>query len=125
MAYYERGQIEAMSAGLITMRRRSSSPSWFRADDAPAKMLGPCGDNVVRLFEAQDFSKPPGTIGPYWRHACAFRRMCVGSSTVFPPPRGRESRPRTCVWDEGLPIQGTWTPMLLTSLFAVMAKPLT
>lgn len=55
MAYYEQGQIEAMSAGLITMRRRSSSPSWFRADDAPAKMLGPCGDNVVRLFEAQDF----------------------------------------------------------------------
>ena len=55
MAYYERERIEAMSAGLITMRRRGGSAPWFRTDDSPARMLGPCGDDVLRVFAAQDF----------------------------------------------------------------------
>jgi SAM-dependent methyltransferase len=55
MAYYEREGIEAMSAGLITMRRVSGRANWFCADDAPEKMLGPCGEAVARRFELHDF----------------------------------------------------------------------
>jgi Methyltransferase small domain len=55
MAYYEREGIEAVSAGLITMRRMSGRANWFCADDAPEKMLGPCGEAIVRHFESHDF----------------------------------------------------------------------
>jgi hypothetical protein len=55
MAYYEQLGIEAVSAGLITMRRRSGASNWFRADDAPVKMLGPCGDFVELGFRLTDF----------------------------------------------------------------------
>jgi SAM-dependent methyltransferase len=55
MAYYEREGIEAMSAGLITMRRMSGRVNRFCADDAPEKMLGPCGEAIVRRFELHDF----------------------------------------------------------------------
>jgi hypothetical protein len=55
MAYYEQQNIEAISAGLITMRRRSGRTNWYRADDGPEKMLGPCGEHIVRGFELRDF----------------------------------------------------------------------
>jgi ubiquinone/menaquinone biosynthesis C-methylase UbiE len=52
---YEKARIEAVSAGVITMRQRRGSRNWFRADEAPEKMLGPCGEDVLRAFEARDF----------------------------------------------------------------------
>jgi SAM-dependent methyltransferase len=55
MAYYEQQRIDAIGAGLITMRRSSAHANWFRADDGPEKMLGPRGDHVVRGFELRDF----------------------------------------------------------------------
>jgi hypothetical protein len=55
MAYYEELGIEAVSAGVITMRRSSGHPNWYRAEDAPEKMLGPCGDSIIRGFELRDF----------------------------------------------------------------------
>ena len=55
MRYYQELGIEAMSAGLITMRRRSCASNWYRADDAPEKMIGPCGDSVAMGFDLTDF----------------------------------------------------------------------
>jgi SAM-dependent methyltransferase len=55
MAYYEEQRIHAISGGLITMRRSSGHANWFRADDAPEKMLGPCGEHIVLGFELRDF----------------------------------------------------------------------
>ena len=55
MAYYEDLGIEAVSAGVITMRRSSGQSTWYRAEDGPEKMLGPCGDSIVRGFELRDF----------------------------------------------------------------------
>ncbi len=54
MNYYERLGIESVSAGMITMRRRKGS-NWFRADESPEKMVGPCGEVIVRGFELRDF----------------------------------------------------------------------
>ena len=55
MAYYEREQIEALSGGVITLRRRTAPANWFRADDGPEKMLGPAGDGIALAFEVHDF----------------------------------------------------------------------
>jgi len=55
VAYYDRERIEAISGGLITMRRVSGRANWFRADDGPEKMLGPAGEFVARGFELRDF----------------------------------------------------------------------
>jgi hypothetical protein len=55
MRYYEGEGIESMSAGLITLRRTSTRPNWWRADNAPAKMLGPCGEAIRHGFELRDF----------------------------------------------------------------------
>jgi hypothetical protein len=55
MAYYKSQGIASMGAGLITMRRSDGRANWFRADDAPEKMLGPCGDDIVRGFEVSNF----------------------------------------------------------------------
>ena len=55
MAYYERQGIEAIGAGVITMRRSRGPDRWFRAEDAPEKMVGACGDSIVRGFELRDF----------------------------------------------------------------------
>ena len=55
--YYERERIEAISGGLITLRRRSEGANWFRADDSPNRMLGPAGQAILQGFEAHDFLK--------------------------------------------------------------------
>jgi len=55
LAYYEQAGIEAVSGGLITIRRRSGAANWFRADDAPAKMLGPAGDGILLGFALRDY----------------------------------------------------------------------
>ncbi len=55
MAYYEQQKIVAVSAGMITLCRTSGKTHWFRADEAPEKMLGPCGDDIARGFEVRNF----------------------------------------------------------------------
>lgn len=55
MDYYERQRIEAISLGVIIMRRASGRTNWFRADDAPENMRGPCGDAMLRGFALRDF----------------------------------------------------------------------
>ena len=55
MACYGREGIEAISSALLTLRRRSGGATWLRADDAPATLLGPVGDYIVRAFQCRDF----------------------------------------------------------------------
>jgi hypothetical protein len=54
MAYYERERIEAVSFGLITLRRRAARPNWFRCDSLPA-LRGTCGAAVEQRFLRWDF----------------------------------------------------------------------
>jgi len=55
MSYYERERIEAISTGLITMRRTSRRSNWLRADDVPEKSFGSIGDDIARGFETYDW----------------------------------------------------------------------
>jgi SAM-dependent methyltransferase len=55
MTYYQELGIEAISVGLINMRRRSTGQNWFRTDEAPAKMIGAAGEYVELGFALTDF----------------------------------------------------------------------
>jgi hypothetical protein len=55
LRYYDHLGISHIGAGVITMRKRSASRNWFRADEAPDSMLGPCGDGIANGFLLQDF----------------------------------------------------------------------
>jgi hypothetical protein len=59
-AYYQRERIEAVSGGVITLRRRGGGTNWFRADEGPPKMLGPAGDAIALGFELRDFLEAHG-----------------------------------------------------------------
>lgn len=56
ISYYERAGVEAISTGLIAIRRRGSAPSHrIRIDEAPATTSGPFGDFVALGFELGDY----------------------------------------------------------------------
>ena len=40
---------------IINIRKSHEKEIWFRPDEAPEKMLGPCGKNIEQGFEAFDF----------------------------------------------------------------------
>lgn len=54
MEYYDREQVEAISAGMVFLRRRSGAAHWFRLDEMPPQPPGPYGDAVLRGFTARD-----------------------------------------------------------------------
>ena len=62
MKYYEAEGIVEMSAGTIVLRRRTTKDHWFKIDEAPPQMLGPCGDDVHRMFTLRDYLVSLGSI---------------------------------------------------------------
>jgi precorrin-6B methylase 2 len=52
--YYRREGIEAITGGMVVLRRRSGARNWVRAIEVPRRPSGPAGDHVFRLFEARD-----------------------------------------------------------------------
>lgn len=58
--YYQRERIQAISHGLITIRKmRTDGPArqpWFHLEDFPASMAGYAGDQILRLFTGRDFA---------------------------------------------------------------------
>jgi hypothetical protein len=55
MSYYEREGIEAVTYGLITLRRSDHGRNWVRYVKVPKGSGGPGGDHVLRRFKLQDF----------------------------------------------------------------------
>ena len=53
MDYYDRNRIEAIDAGIISLRRRSGGPNWVRIDQESDPALYP-GDAILRGFAAHD-----------------------------------------------------------------------
>jgi methylase of polypeptide subunit release factors len=52
--YYRREGIDAITEGMVVLRRRSGSRNWVRAIEVPGSPTGSAGDHVLRLFEARD-----------------------------------------------------------------------
>ncbi len=56
LAYFDGLGIASVGAGIITIRRSpGKTTNWARADEAPPRMLGPCGEDVERGFALRDF----------------------------------------------------------------------
>lgn len=54
--YYATSGIEALSMGAVILRRRTDrSAGWFRADDWPAKPAESCSDQILRVFQFEDY----------------------------------------------------------------------
>lgn len=54
MEYYRTEGIEAVSAGVIVMRKAGGRVPWFRAEDSPP-IQGQVGQDIVMLFDHQNF----------------------------------------------------------------------
>jgi methylase of polypeptide subunit release factors len=54
LEHHRRLGIEAISDGVISLRKRSGASNWLRFDEAPQR-IGPCGAAVERGFVAADF----------------------------------------------------------------------
>jgi hypothetical protein len=61
MRYYDREGIEAVTYGLIAMRRRNDRPGWVRFVRVPKGSSAPAGSHVLRRFELQDFLESTGS----------------------------------------------------------------
>ncbi len=53
--YYEQQSIQSIGAGIITLRKSSGRSAWFRAEDGPERMIGPCGEDVAMGFALQNY----------------------------------------------------------------------
>lgn len=61
LAYYQREKIEAISTGLIAIRKASGRPNWLRIEDGPDSNSGPFGEYVLRGFGLRDFLEAANT----------------------------------------------------------------
>ncbi|MFO0949009.1 MAG: methyltransferase [Planctomycetota bacterium] len=55
MDYYESAGVEAISMGLVVLRRTSGRPNWFKVTRSPEKMVGPAGAAIRLRFHLLDF----------------------------------------------------------------------
>lgn len=55
LAYFQKHDIDAVGAGLITMKKASDAKNWFKAEHGPENMLGPCGEDICLGYNLKDF----------------------------------------------------------------------
>jgi hypothetical protein len=55
VSYYQAKHVEAVSTGLIAMRRASGRANWLRIDEMPDGSGGPVGESVAAGFELRDY----------------------------------------------------------------------
>jgi hypothetical protein len=60
MDYYRQQRIEAVSTGLITVRKTSERAGWFRCSDSPKELRGDLGGDILRMFNACDSLESAG-----------------------------------------------------------------
>ncbi len=90
LAYYQEQGIVSFGAGIITMRRRDAAANWFRAEDGPARMIGPCGDGIIQGFQSFDFLENTDT-----------ESLLLSKLKVAPEVRlERQSTPTPTGWQE-------------------------
>jgi hypothetical protein len=55
MRFYEQEGIEAVTYGILMLRKASGRPNWVCLEQTPDEFAGPCGDAVVHRFAVEDF----------------------------------------------------------------------
>jgi len=108
--YYREQEIEAISSGVITMRRSSDGPNWLRVDENPPRLLGPCGDDIEMMFALRDFletSRDDARLLEIKPHASPVLRM---HQHLFPSGGGWEMRTIELRREQGLGSGATIDP---------------
>jgi SAM-dependent methyltransferase len=54
VAYYREAGIASIGMGAVILRRRSGGRNWIRGDAMPNDPTKPCGEQILRVFAAQD-----------------------------------------------------------------------
>lgn len=110
--YYARQGIEAISGGLITLRRRRGR-NWFRVDDAPPRMLGPAGQSVAAGFALWDFLEQHPDDASLCQVALRRSPDCRLTQTLAPCDEGwRVEQMEMSLW-RGLAYSGTVDPYVV------------
>lgn len=110
-AYYARSGIEAISGGLITLRRRQGR-NWFRADDAPGTMRGPAGVSVAAGFALWDFLQQYPGDDALGRIAVRRSPDCRLTQVLAPCDEGWRVEQMAMSLERGLAYSGTIDPYL-------------
>jgi hypothetical protein len=55
MRFFEQEGIEAVTYGILMLRRRGGGRNWVCLEQTPDQFAGPCGEHVLRRFQVQDF----------------------------------------------------------------------
>jgi hypothetical protein len=106
MAYYEEMGIEAVSAGVITMRRRKGVPNWFRAGEAPERMAGQSGDAVLTGFALRDYLETVRDDSALLRERFRLPRSVLLEKRLEPSGEGWREASATLRLTEGLVYSG-------------------
>ena len=122
--YYRREGIEAVSGGLITMRRRGNgaTANWFRADDGPEKMLGPAGEAIAAAFELRDFvdaNRDDATLAARCLRVSPDARL---RQCFQPGENGWQPTESLLTLERGLAYTGTIDPYIATLLAGCNGK---
>jgi SAM-dependent methyltransferase len=54
VAYYRERRIASIAMGAVVLRRRTHGTNWVRADELAGKPLDACGEQIRRIFAAED-----------------------------------------------------------------------
>ncbi len=54
LAHYRERGFSAIAMGAVVLRRRSGTRNWVRKDELSGRPEGPCGEQILRIFAAQD-----------------------------------------------------------------------
>jgi methylase of polypeptide subunit release factors len=87
LAYYAREKIEAVSTGLIAIRKASGRKNWLRIEEGPDSNSGPFGEHVLRGFGLRDFLETANTT-----EALLAARLRVAEGARLD---------HVCEWDDG------------------------
>jgi SAM-dependent methyltransferase len=99
--YDQKLGIEAIGYGAIVLRRRDGA-NWIRSDTIHGSVGGPAGDEVMRLFAAQDFlSSLPGPEAVLDRVLASNPKHRL-EQTLRPRPDGYTVEEASVVLEEGL-----------------------
>jgi hypothetical protein len=112
MAYYEKLGIESIGMGLITLRKTESGANWFRADESPDKMQGPCGDDVARGFVLMDFLQTAGEDEKLLETRLHYAPDLRLEQKYEPTPEGWKTTASVIHLADGLTYRGNADPLI-------------
>ena len=111
MDYYQRNRIEAIDAGIISLRRRSGGPNWVRIDQESDPALYP-GEAILRGFAAHDLIEQIQDDANLLAMRLRCRPEVTVSQRLEPTETGWTVAGARCTLGGGLAFEGGVNPLV-------------